>query len=307
MPIKRKLYRSGFLHVCQKSADNGILFYTIEDFLVIYTVLSVKSINFHVVICALDIMFNHLHIGAFVESMEVMSKFMNSSTSVYAKIYNRRYGLKGQLFKKPFKSAPKMNESKIRDCLFYIWNNPKEKKAVKFAEDYRWNFLKYMESDHPFSEPVDAASVSDILLKLMRKVKAKHEAGEYLDYEFFDNANNSLSRDERLQLIDYVIAIYNPIRRDAVLEKFGSFQSLVLAVNSVTGNEYELSDDNDNEDYRHYLQMISIVRREGINLDHIRFNRKYFEDNEGLLTRLRGLFKREVCASDYEIVKFLHL
>ena len=116
-----------------------------------------------------------------------------------------------------------------------------------------------------------------------------------------------MSRDERLQLIDYVIAIYNPIRHDVILEKYGSFQSLVLAVNSVTGNEYELSDDNDNEDYRHYLQMISIVRREGINLDHIRFNRKYFEDNEGLLTRLRGLFKREVGASDYEIVKFLHL
>ena len=307
MSVKRKIYKSGFLHICQKTADNGILFYAVADILVLLTVLSVKAIAFDVEVFAIDIMFNHLHVGAKCRISKKVAGFMNSTTSVFARLYNKRYNLRGQLFKKPFNSSPKMNESKIRDCLFYIWNNPKEKNAVKLAEDYRWNFLRYLDSDHPYSEPIDITTASENLLKYIRIVEAKRRSGEYLNYAFLDEAFKSLDKTERQQLIDHIIVSYNVIQRDALMELFGSYQTLLTAANAVTGNEYGMSDDYDDEDYCNYLKMIKIVRREGIDLDHERFSKEYFKGKEELLGRLRRLFKSEAGASDYEIAKFLHL
>ncbi len=306
MPIIRKTSRSGYLHICQKSADNGIIFYVLEDFLVFLTVLFVKASACGVIILAIAIMFNHLHIGGLFSSKGLPSHVMNASTSVFARLYNAHYGLKGRLFKKPFRSAPKVNDKKIRDNLFYIWNNPKEKKAVQKAEEYRWNFLKYLESDHPFSSPVVASTASDNLLKLMRKVTAMHDSGKYLGYDFFDGDYKKLSKEERLQLIDFIIVTYIVIRREAILEKFGTYESLVLAVNSVTGNEYDLADDDDEEDYRHYLKMIGIARREGIDLDRVRFSKEYNAEHKAELMRLRRILRSESGASDYEVSKFLH-
>lgn len=307
MSAKRKIYKSGFLHICQKTADNGILFYNVADILVFYTVISVKSIAFQVDIYAIDFMFNHLHIGCLCRIAKRVAGLMNSSTSVFARLYNKRYNLHGQLFKKPFNSSPKINETRIRDCLFYIWNNPKEKKAAEMAEDYRWNFLRYIESDHPYSDPIDMTSASENLLSLIRIVEVKRRAGEYLDYLFFDEAFKSLNNVEVQQLIDHIIVSYNIIRHDALLEMFGSYQTLLTAANAVSGNEYGMQDDFDDEDYRRYRKMIKIVRREGIDLDHERFYKGFFDGKEDLLDRLKRIFRYETGASDYEIAKFLHL
>ena len=295
------------MHICQKSADNGILFYTLKDILVIYTLLSVKAVAFEIEVYAIDIMFNHLHAGVRCSDPKKVAGFMNSTTSVFARLYNKRYNLRGQLFKKPFNSSPKMNETRIRDCLFYIWNNPKEKKVAKLAEEYRWNFLRYLDSDHPFSEPVDMTSASDNLLKYIRIVESKRRSGEYLDYSFLDEALKSLEKTECMQLIDHIIISYDVIERDALMDMFGSYQTLLTAVNAVTGNEYGMKDDYDDEDYRKYLKMIEITEREGIDLEHERFYRGYFDGQERLLAMLRSQFKSEARASGYEIDKFLHL
>jgi len=307
MPITRRIGKSGFLHICQKSVDNGILFYLLEDHLVFLTILSVKALAQGVIVVAIVLMFNHLHLGAFFHNVSNASRFMNGVTSVFARIYNRHYGLEGQLFKKPFKSTPKTNEKKIRDCLFYIWNNPVEKKAVKSAEEYRWNLLGYLGSDNPFSEPIKVEEASAKLVKLMRKVKVKRDAGEYLAYDFFDDNYYSLTKQERLQLIDYILVTYNFIDNHKILDLFGSLQSIVVAANAVTGNEYDITDDNDAEDYRHYRSLISITRSEGVDLGSIRFNRSFFEGKEELLGRLTKRFRTEAGASNYEILKFLHL
>jgi REP element-mobilizing transposase RayT len=307
MPVNRRIGRSGFLHICQKTADNGVLFYAIEDYLVFFTLVSVRAEIHEVIVLAIDLMINHMHLGALFPNRRLASSFMNGILSVYARIYNKRHRLEGQRFKRPYRSAAKMSEKKIRDCLFYIWNNPVEKNAVKAAEEYRWNFLKYMDSDHPFSDPIIPSEATDTLLKLIRKVKAKREAGEYLGYGFFNDAYKSLSKKERFQLIDNIIVTYSVIRNDLVLKLFGTYQSLVMAVNSVTGNEYDLVDDTDNEDYRHYVKMIGIVRSEGLNLDSVCFDRPDDLRDEQLLARLKKRFRTEAGASDYEIAKFLHL
>ena len=150
-------------------------------------------------------------------------------------------------------------------------------------------------------------TASENLLKSIRTVEAKRRAGEYLNYAFFDDAFKSLDKAEQQQLIDHIIVSYNVIRRDALMEMFGSYQTILTAVNAVTGNEYGMPDDYDDEDYRNYLKMIKIARREGVDFDHERFNRGYFEGKEELLGRLRRSFKSEAGASDYEIAKFLHL
>ena len=307
MPIKRKISKSRYLHICQKSADNGLIFNVIEDFVVLFTILCVKAVSYDVSILAIGIMFNHFHLGGYFANKQVLAAFMNSSTSVYARLYNQRYHLKGQLFRRPFKSSPKKNEKKIRENLFYIWNNPVEKKAVKNAEDYRWNFMGYMESDHPFSKMLVESEASAELLRLIGKVKAKHKLGKYLGYRFFDGDYQRLSSIEKAQLIDYIIVTYGVINNVSVLKRFGSYDSMVLAAHSVSGAEYDLEDDMDEEDYRHYRQMISISSREGFNLRSMRFNREFFVQNEDAFRRLYRMFRDEVGATDYEIAKFFHL
>ena len=86
-----------------------------------------------------------------------------------------------------------MTETRIRDSLFYIWNNPKEKKIVKLAEEYRWNFLKYLEKDSPYSEPVNLTTASERLVSLIREVETRRRSGKYLDYGFFDERYRSLN------------------------------------------------------------------------------------------------------------------
>lgn len=307
MSTKRKLYKSGYLHVCQKTADNGIIFLSVEDFLVFFTIMSVKAVAFDVIVMAVVIMFNHFHAGGFFKSTKHLSGFMNSTTSVFARIYNNQYGLEGQVFRKPFKSVPKYNEKKIRENLFYIWNNPVEKKAVEYAEEYRWNFMQYLDNNNPFSEPLDLSKASANLLKLIGIVTMKRSAGVYLDYSFFSDMYKSLPKEERAQLVDYIITSYSVIDKDRVMSGFGDYQSIVMASRTVAGSEFDMDDDIDEEDYRHYRQMITIARKEGVDVSNVRFGKGYFDDNQELYLRLRRLFQSEIGASDYEIAKFLHL
>ena len=59
---KNKFYREGAFHHLYIKAKNGnVLFYRIEDYLFIYTLVSVLSKRHNVTIELFCIMFNHLH------------------------------------------------------------------------------------------------------------------------------------------------------------------------------------------------------------------------------------------------------
>ena len=296
--------------------------------ILLFTLICVKARQYRIRITALCIMYNHFHLQASGHTREDVECFMHAVAWAFAIIYNRHYGLGGQLFRHPFGSALKVKPQKITGNWIYIANNPVGKKAVTRARDYRWNFLRYApeldarssqlkyspSSRHPFSEEYQPLEASKEMLYMVKAVRNRASDGEIIDYDFFSSPRYaSLSEKERLQLIDIIIISYNIIDYEPMLRKYGSVEHFCRVLEEVEGNEYDLSDDWEPEDYRHYRQMIAIAAEEGYDLRRQRYAGRDASENRGqampeaLAERLVRRFKTEVGATDIETGKFLKI
>ena len=130
---------------------------------------------------------------------------MDHCTSVFVKEYNSSIGRKGGLFRKRFGSAPKIGNKKIRTAISYLFNNPVEKYLCTSAEDYRWNFLAYSISDHPFSKMIPPRKMSRALKRAMSVVDSARESDNYLKINFLRRVFSKISDDEAEYLTDYII------------------------------------------------------------------------------------------------------
>ena len=54
---------------------------------------------------------------------------------------------------------------------------------------------------------------------------------------------NRLNERERSQLVDYIISVYNCIDYHFLTGCYGSYQDMLLAVNSNTGSEYDIKEE----------------------------------------------------------------
>lgn len=262
-----------------------------------------------------------------------MEEFMSAVTWGFARCYNNHFGLAGKQFHRPFGNAPKVKDKKIISNLIYIANNPVEKKAVESAWDYRWNFLRYAprleaatgrlewpaSSRHPFSAEYDPLEASKDMLYLVKAVRLRAAAGKVIDYEFFRSQRYlSLCKEEQQQLIDIIITTYNVIDYEPILRKYGSMESYSRVLREVEGAEYDMDDDFEQEDYRHYLRMIAIAAEEGYDMRVRRYaGVEGMDCGAGqargpmmpaeLAERLVRRFRREVGASNLEIRKLLKI
>ena len=320
MSHQRKFYRDGYQHLYQISFDKSLIFCTVPDMILLFTLICVKSRQYHIHITALCIMYNHFHLQASALNRSDLDGFMDAVTWAYAIIYNRWYGLRGQLFHHPFGSAPKAKPKKISGNWIYIANNPVGKKAVQQAWDYRWNFLRYApkldpssglltytsSARYPFSEEYQPLEASKAMLYLVKTVKDRAAAGEVIDYRFFASEKYaSLSEKERLQLLDIIITNYNTIDYKPILFKYGTIERFCRVLEEVEGGEYDLRDDWEPEDYRHYSRMITIAAEEGYDVSKQRLGPG--AESDGRLERMIHRFKMEVGSTDLEIRKFLRM
>lgn len=304
MTPKRKFTYRGYIHIFQITADRGICFYTAADCLVWFTLFCVLAEKYDVHVLAVCIMLNHFHIEAHFPSPEQMAGMMQELDAKFTLKYNRQYGLSGKLFKGRYGSAPKSKIQEVRDNVVYVYNNPIPKRAVARAELYRWNFLAYMDSDHPFSERVVIRRSSRNLLAVMAMVREFRRRRAPLEYSFFDGMYESLDREERLQVLDYIVKCYNVVRYEDLRSMWGNYESLCTALKTVGGAEYDVADDRSQEDYRHYYQMMKLVPElAGVDLAVKRFNRMGKRE----LDRLAWEICRRIGASKVELGKFLHL
>lgn len=310
MGRKRNARADLFQHIYQITCDKGIVFCNVADCILLFTLICTYAVKCRAKIIALTIMFNHFHIEASFPTAESMSAFMNKVTSVFARVYNHHYGLKGQLFHKPFGSSLKSRDSRIFDNVIYIANNALEKKAVALSADYRWNFLKYMVNNHPFSDEYDPYSASKEMQYLINKVKKLHSRGEYIAYGLFDSGEyKSLCDKEKAQLVDMIINKYNVIDYRFILRRYGSFDKFCDVLSNIGGTEYDIGDDSDYEDYKHYYKMIRIAEEEGYKMSEKRYVGIGSGDGKlapEMYRRIVKRFEKEVNASPKEIAKFFH-
>ncbi len=239
----RRFIKNEVNHIYQRAIHGFNIFYSQYDRLTFYTIFSHFARKRNIKVLGLCIMTDHIHALVQTGSRDELSEFISLYSSLFARFYNNDKGFKGKLFEKSFGSAPKIGEKKVRTAIAYLFNNPVEKLLCPKAEDFRWNFLGYATSAHPFSKKLQMSCSSSSLRKAIKIVKRKRSSDQYLNHQTLRQLFNKLDLNEQEQLTDYIIATYSPFDYDSLIRYFGNYDKMLIAINANTGSEYEIREE----------------------------------------------------------------
>jgi hypothetical protein len=228
---------------------------------------------------------------------------MSNVTILFVKEFNKARRRTGALFSEYFGSAPKLGMKLLRTAIAYLFNNPVERSLCRYAQQYRWNFLAYAESDHPFSEPIVLRNASRRLRGAIKEVDGTVARNRHLTYVQLKRLLKGLERKERNQLIDYIIVRYNVIRYDILTSKcYEGYENMLIAINSNTGSEYEIQEQKWSRSDAEYRELYQHVHSCGYDDagDIISL------DTDTKLTLMMDMM-RKTKASRLQISKYLHL
>ena len=299
---RRKYNGEAFEHVFQRAKQYRVIFYSSEDRLVFYTIFSIMAWRYGVSVLALALMYNHYHTLFKSVLPKVRALFIGTVTSTYAKAFNRDSGHKGALFEKAYGNALKLGEKKVRTTVSYCYNNSSEKRLVVRAEQDRWNFLAYIDNDHPFSEPIILEKASARLRAALKEVDAHVADHAYLRYGCIRRLFGGLSARENEQLTDYIISRYLPIDKELLLSFYKDYDSMVMAINSNTGSEYDIREEYRNDSDEPYTQMIKMLSASSFASNPHRILSASPEKK----ARIASVLRRTTSAQEYQIGRFLH-
>ena len=290
-------------HVYQNTRNGYLIFYSVKDYLILFSVITVVARRYGIQILGICMMPDHIHLIVYVRDPEWFRDFVRDYTSIFTKLYNRHYGLSSPLFNTPFGCAPKIIHKKIRSAIAYVYNNPVEGHLALKVEEDRWNFLAYATEKHPFSEKLRIDKARWALRKALYTVKACKRDRRWLNYAEIEKVTDELSTRELQQFTDYTIRKYNCIDYDAAISYYGSYDKMVTALNANTGSEYVSTEDTFAKDYRIYKTMI-LALCHGMKM----------ETMENVLSlpranryRLKQRLIRNKGATDKEVAKLLRL
>lgn len=232
------------LHLYQKTENGFLLFYTVSDYLVFFTTICCHARKRKIRLYGIAPMQDHFHIMADADRREKVSDFMRDSTSRYALALNASIHSSGRIFHKSFGSAEKKGDKAIRTCASYLYNNAGEKKLCTRAENYRWTFLAYAKSKHPFSNPLVHKEASKAFRRIIKMVDYYSGANIPLEYAWLGRWFSELDSAERQQLTDYIIVAYNCIDYEKLFSYYdNSYDTACLAFASNQGSEYDIKED----------------------------------------------------------------
>ncbi len=298
----RRFRHEAVNHVYQRTRNHFNIFYDLSDYLVYFTVFCTCARKYDIDVYSLCLMIDHIHCLVRASAKECLSNFISNVTSVFVKEYNHSIGRKGPLFEKRFGSAPKADRKKLVSAIIYLGNNPVEKRLCTRAEQYRWNFLAYMDSPAPFSEPLVKYKASPALRNAMKEVDRCSGRSRHLNYSQLRRMMSPLSATEKNQLTDHIITSYNIIDYDGLLQYFESYQQLLISVHSTTGTEYDIKETIDKSYDNVYREMIKTTR------EHTgTYVREVIMCDTDRKLEFAKLLRSRTKASIGQIAKFLHL
>ena len=301
--MKRKFIKEQMNHTYQRSVSGFNIFYEVEDYLVYYTIFSVMSRRYGMVVYGLCLMIDHIHTLTSTSSCKIFSKFMSNVAIQFVKEYNRYHNRVGPLFSECFGSAPKAGLKLLRTAIAYLFNNPVERLLCKRAQEYRWNFLAYAASDNPFSDPLVLKKASRRLRRALKEVDGTLKRNEYMTYVQLKRMFVGMDAREKNQLIDYIIVRYNIIRYDDLTTKcYDGYENMLMAINSNAGSEYEVQELRYGRSDAEYRYLYKYVHEKG------------FKDAGEVVSlpadskfKLMVDMMNETSVSKLQICKFLHL
>ena len=303
---KRKVYLGIPNHCYQRTVDRMVIFYTVSDYLLYFTIYCTTAVKYQVQVLKLSLMPDHIHQLVTEGKKGELSSFQKECHSRFAREYNRLCHRSGHLFEHHFGSAAKYDTKAIRTNLLYLDNNPVERKLAVHAEDYQWNFLSYGASDHPFSERIVLRDASRALRGAMKEVQFQHGAGRFLPYAMLQRLFRSLPDNrERAQLTDYIVCTYSIIDHAAAIRYFGSYEEELLAAHATAGGirVHDFLEQFEGESDACYRKMTEVLRREGKYQKDIH---EIFALPEEQRLELFRLLRRATSAPTRQIAKFLH-
>ena len=251
----------GVAHIYQRGYNMSVLFYSVKDILVFYTLLYKFSKKHGIRILGVVCMYNHYHLLVVARSQENISTI-------------RAYGL-----------SNKMGEKKQREAAAYLYNNPVEKQLSIKAIEYRWNFLAYAKSDHPFSKRIYLSKASSQMRRCLKEVNVILQSGSFINYDFLRKWFLILNRDEIHQLVDQIIVKFKVVDYEELIRLYGSYEKMLIAFDSNTGSEHDIKEDYSEKSYKPYNSLMKLL-----------LNELGFSDPKEVL-RLSNGKRRELCES----------
>lgn len=232
------------------------------------------------------------------DCLSMMSRFINSCTSLYAREFNACTGRQGPLFESPYGSAMKLEMKRIRSAIAYLFNNPVEKHLCSKAEQYKWNFLAH----YGKLPSVRKAYCSSKLRRSMDLAEEAFRRKRYLNHALLNTMMKDLTPEEKNKLADHIISIYFPFDIKRTTDCYGSYEEMLIAINSNTGSEYEIIETEYCRSDKSYRDIITFLYKKGIKDMHSVISM----DNENKLAMMQDI-KTHTSASYTQIRKFLHI
>lgn len=302
---KRKVYKNAVTHCYQRTVNGMLLFYTASDYLLYFTIYCVTAVKYNLQVLKLVQMPDHIHESVIEKQSGDLASFHRECHSRFAREFNKLCNHSGPLFEHHFGSASKFDDKHVRTNFLYLDNNPVERHLAKKAEEYRWNYLAYGNSPHPFSEKIVLRRASMSLRHALKEVKALHAAGRPLPYATLQRYFRSLPDNrEREQLIDYIITTYSVIDHPAAISFFGSYEEELIAAHAASGSEYDVGEIFVGKSDDCYLKMTGVLRRAGKYKDDIH---EIFALPPEEKLELYNLLRTSANFPFRQIAKYLHL
>lgn len=300
---KRRIKEKAFQHIYQNTVGGVLLFYNDMDRLVYCTAFAVTARKYQAQVLAISLMYDHTHSSVRLKDPFKLGDFVRDYTSIYAMEFNRDIGRHGPLFQCAYGNAPKVGAKAIRTNVAYIDNNAVEKQLCKKAEDYRWNLIAFLDCTHPFSKKVDRSHASRRLLRSLKRVEAFSKANAHLPYPILRSLFDGLTEEEKEQLTDFILLTYLPLDREERMSLYGSYENMLMAINSNTGSEYDIREDFDTCPHTIYQELLQACQHSS------------FTSNPKALLVLQPAEKKRIAlalqqktgASHYQLKKFLDL
>lgn len=300
---ERRFVRAALQHVYKITNDFGILFYRTSDRLVMFSIMSVMSRKHKVRVSGVSLMFTHIHEALYVNDYSQMAAYERDCMSTYSRISNKDQGLRGNLFKH-FGWASKTDPKSRKSCLVYVLNNPPEKKLCRRAIEDRWNFLAYYNNPNPFSKPLVKHRASYYLREACGIIDHEFVSGRYLRPAVLRLIFSKIgTKEEREQLVDYIITKYNFIDYESGINLFGSYENMVAATDAMTGAEYDVGEEYGVKTDVPYVEMIRMAAKDGLLGSDIKLLHLMPQDRIAYIKR----YLRIPGATDNHIKSFFHI
>ena len=167
---ERFFMRGMALHVTQRGNNRTVTFRKQSDYEMFLLFLRLTTARYDLQLHAYALMSNHFHLMVTPESLDQLSRAMQSLGRRYVRFFNDRYKRTGTLWEGRYRTALIANERYWLACLRYIEMNPVRGGLVPSPELYKWSSCRA----HALGTP-DVLLASHAIYEGLRKTSDRRQ------------------------------------------------------------------------------------------------------------------------------------